>query len=416
MKTFFVSLGLSLLLLGYFDLVSILKLNRSNEDTLVVIVLLYWVLLVTAIIISMVIAKHFRKPAPGNTATKIFLIGLGLSLPTILALVLLAAAFEGATTDFGPGASLFLLALNAGVITLAMILAQNFRDHVPALAAPLTVTQNVNVSNPGDYFYTQRGWEVDRGPLAPDPSRRSSPRLGTPTAPGLPPQMNPGAGGPRIRILAPNALTFAGDYALLLEGVRAVAMESKGTVTVDRPDEGIIEVKFTSLVSWSFALTVLWRLQLTDTEEISVKVEGSIAGIDTLNQGHRRSAEQMERLVQLMADKHEAIVELASGAQTAVPIAAAQKVMPPAQRGVGEARHNFSTMAAWAMICGILGLITFGPFPGLLGIVFGAVARSNMHKHNSFAGNGMATAGLTMGIISTIAGGLLGWLIFLGTR
>ena len=78
--------------------------------------------------------------------------------------------------------------------------------------------------------------------------------------------------------------------------------------------------------------------------------------------------------------------------------------------------QSYQGFAITSMVLGILGLIGCwcGPVLGIVAIIFGVVANNGMKKSNNFEGKGMATAGVVMGIISTVLWTLFIILYFIG--
>jgi hypothetical protein len=76
-------------------------------------------------------------------------------------------------------------------------------------------------------------------------------------------------------------------------------------------------------------------------------------------------------------------------------------------------------MAIGALVCGILGTVCgiigcFGLVIGPVGIVLGIVARRRIRDNGGFTkGDGLALAGVVLGIIGTVAS--VGWLIAFAT-
>jgi hypothetical protein len=59
--------------------------------------------------------------------------------------------------------------------------------------------------------------------------------------------------------------------------------------------------------------------------------------------------------------------------------------------------------AVWAMVLGILGTVLCCLFAGVPAIILGAIARKEIAASAGFQeGRGMATAGLVLGIVSTV--------------
>lgn len=76
---------------------------------------------------------------------------------------------------------------------------------------------------------------------------------------------------------------------------------------------------------------------------------------------------------------------------------------PNASYPMPAKRNGFSVAALVFGICGILGLICCGPIAGILGIVFGFLGKSQIRKSNGTEeGEGLATAGIVLGICSIV--------------
>jgi hypothetical protein len=58
-------------------------------------------------------------------------------------------------------------------------------------------------------------------------------------------------------------------------------------------------------------------------------------------------------------------------------------------------------LAIASLVCGIVGLLFFGIILGPLAVIFGAIGLSRANRGAS--GKGLATAGLIMGVIATVA-------------
>jgi len=68
----------------------------------------------------------------------------------------------------------------------------------------------------------------------------------------------------------------------------------------------------------------------------------------------------------------------------------------PSGSPLGPARNN--GMAVTALVCGLAGFLCL--IPGILGIVFGCVAKNQIRQANGTQrGEGMATAGIVLGCI-----------------
>jgi|WetSurMetagenome_2_1015567.scaffolds.fasta_scaffold644204_1 hypothetical protein len=78
-------------------------------------------------------------------------------------------------------------------------------------------------------------------------------------------------------------------------------------------------------------------------------------------------------------------------------------------QGHGKVRRT-SGLAVASLVLGILSLVTWygGPVLGILALIFGAVASANISRNRNLSGNGMAVAGLVMGLIGTLF-----WLVIL---
>ena len=74
-----------------------------------------------------------------------------------------------------------------------------------------------------------------------------------------------------------------------------------------------------------------------------------------------------------------------------------------------------SGFAVTALVCGIIGVVTFwiyvGLVLGIIAIVFGVLGRKRAQNEPGDGKNGMATAGLVLGIIATAA--TLLWILFI---
>lgn len=221
---------------------------------------------------------------------------------------------------------------------------------------------------------------------------------------------------PTIRVLALDKIEAKIDYAVLIDAVKQVTAASKGSIVQEQPDQGFIEARFKSFMTFA-GIRVRWQFLQLDSGEIGVEAIGQLLdAIDTFGAATKKAHEQVGALIEHLQEHQGATVQVPAAPLVSAPPRAISQ--PPHQRPVAPAyahpaARSHSGMATWAFVCGLLGILTFGPIPGLLGIVFGAVARSNMYKSQNFDGRGMATAGLVLGIISTLLGGLLAWIFIL---
>lgn len=223
---------------------------------------------------------------------------------------------------------------------------------------------------------------------------------------------------PSIRVLAPDRIEAKIDYAALIDAVKQVIAASKGSMVQDQPDQGFIEARFKSFMTFA-GIRVRWQFLQLNSGEIGVEAIGQLLdAIDTFGTATKKAHEQVGALIEHLQEHQDATVQVAIAPSVSAPPRAISQ--PPHQRAAAPsyahpAARSHSGMATWAFVCGLFGILTFGPIPGLLGIIFGAVARSNMYKSQNFDGRGMATAGLVLGILSTLLGGLLAWIFILSS-
>lgn len=86
--------------------------------------------------------------------------------------------------------------------------------------------------------------------------------------------------------------------------------------------------------------------------------------------------------------------------------------MPGDPYGSGYAQPKTSQKALWALILGILGLVCCGLLAGIPALVLGNVAKKEIAASGGMqTGEGMATAGVVLGIIS-IALSILSGILF----
>ena len=80
---------------------------------------------------------------------------------------------------------------------------------------------------------------------------------------------------------------------------------------------------------------------------------------------------------------------------------------PVAQQAVKRVRQVEAPGAKASMICGIIGLFCFGIVLGPIALIMGLGAKSKIKQSpEKYTGDGMATAGIVLGIIG-IAGGII---------
>ena len=200
--------------------------------------------------------------------------------------------------------------------------------------------------------------------------------------------------------------------------MKLVTTVSKGSIVQEQPDHGIIEARFKHFMNVA-GLRVRWQFLQLDSGEIGVEAIGQfLDAIDTFGTATKKAHEQVSALIDHLQEHQGATVDVPSARPASAPPRAMSS--PPHQASSARsyahpAARSHSGMATWAFVCGLLGILTFGPIPGLLGIIFGAVARSNMFKSQNFDGRGMATASLVLGILSTVLGGVLAWILFLSS-
>lgn len=63
--------------------------------------------------------------------------------------------------------------------------------------------------------------------------------------------------------------------------------------------------------------------------------------------------------------------------------------------------------AITSMVCSLVGIVLFGFILGIIGVVFGVIAKRNMEASDNYDGWGMATAGIIIGILDIIFGAAL---------
>jgi hypothetical protein len=210
-----------------------------------------------------------------------------------------------------------------------------------------------------------------------------------------------------VDILSPNSCTYSGPYLQAQEAARAALTESGGKIVNESSSEGFIEGRFRVGIN-AFGLRVRWEFRESHNGNIAIETHGRfVDAFDTFGKAQQKASEQIEQFCEIMIATHSAVVTR-HDAPSVRPPSINSYVQVPQKHISGKSNK---AMAVWSLMLGIFSILLGGAATGFLAVILGALGRHKMGISNNYAGKKMAMAGIVFGVIATLTGSVLGWVV-----